>query len=146
MATYNSSHLAHLAGVPSQESDTIAPVAEGLIVGPNPATFTEDMTVAASQTITSVYVPVGFDGSGNLVPAVSGTTQAIGVLLRPITTGSSPIQGQPVLRGGRVAMDMIAWPASYDTTEKKLEAFRGAASPTQIVVVQRPQGATVSAP
>ena len=29
---------------------------------------------------------------------------------------------------------MIAWPASYDTDEKKLEAFRGAPTPTNIVV------------
>lgn len=152
MTTYNGSYLAHLAGVPSQEADTINPVAEGLIIGPTPVAVVEEMTVAASQTIAVPYVPVGFDGSGNLVPAVYDATyasagvRAIGILLRPITTPSSPIQGQPVLRAAKVAMDMIAWPASFDTDEKKLEAFRGAPSPTQIVVGKRRQGATVSAP
>lgn len=137
---------AHMAGVPRQWTDTINPVAEGLIVGETPAVVTEDMTVAASQTITTPYVPVGFDGSGNLVPAVSGTTQAIGLLLRPITTPASPVQGQPVLRQGCLNMDMIAWPASYDTEEKKLEAFRGAPTPSSIVVKKVRAGSIVAQP
>lgn len=137
---------AHMAGVPRQWTDTINPVAEGLIVGETPAVVTEDMTVAASQTITTPYVPVGFDGSGNLVPAVSGTTQAIGLLLRPITTPASPVQGQPVLRQGCLNMDMIAWPASYDTEEKKLEAFRGAPTPSSIVVRKVRAGSIVAQP
>lgn len=137
---------AHMAGVPRQWTDTINPVAEGLIVGETPAVVTEDMTIAASQTITTPYVPVGFDGSGNLVPAVSGTTQAIGLLLRPITTPASPVQGQPVLRQGCLNMDMIAWPASYDTEEKKLEAFRGAPTPSSIVVRKVRAGSTVAQP
>lgn len=142
----NAPYDAHMAGVPRQWTDAINPVAEGLIVGETPAVVTEDMTVAASQTITGVYVPVGFDGSGNLVPAVSGTTQAIGILLRPITTPASPIQGQPVLRQGCVNMDMIAWPASYDTEEKKLEAFRGAPTPSSIVVRKVRAGSIVAQP
>ncbi|QTG12348.1 head decoration protein [Agrobacterium tumefaciens] len=146
MATINAPYDAHMAGVPRQWTDQINPVAEGLIVGETPAVVTEDMTVAASQTITGVYVPVGFDGSGNLVPAVSGTTQAIGILLRPITTPASPIQGQPVLRQGCVNMDMIAWPASYDTEEKKLEAFRGAPTPSSIVVRKVRAGSIVAQP
>lgn len=142
----NAPYDAHMAGVPRQWTDQINPVAEGLIVGETPAVVTEDMTVAASQTITGVYVPVGFDGSGNLIPAVSGTTQAIGILLRPITTPASPIQGQPVLRQGCVNMDMIAWPASYDTEEKKLEAFRGAPTPSSIVVRKVRAGSIVAQP
>lgn len=152
MVTYNSAYLAHLAGVPSQESDVINPVNEGLIVANSPAVVVEDMTVAASQTITGVYVPVGFDTSGNLVPAVYDATyasagvRAVGVLLRPITTPASPVQGQPVIRQGALNMDMIAWPVSFDTEEKKLEAFRGAPTPTSIVVKKVRKGATVAAP
>ncbi len=152
MATINPPYDAHRAGVPSQWTDTINPVAEGLIVGETPAVVTEDMTVAASQTITSVYVPVGFDGSGNLVPAVwdatyaSAGVRAVGVLLRPITTPASPVQGQPVLRQGCLSMDLIAWPASFDTDEKKLEAFRGAPTPTAIVVRKVRAGSIVAAP
>ncbi|QXV73599.1 head decoration protein [Rhizobium phage RHph_X2_30] len=152
MATINSPYTAHLAGVPSQWTDTINPVAEGLIVGETPAVVTEDMTVAANQTIATAYVPVGFDGSNNLVPAVwdatyeSAGVRAVGVLLRPITTPASPVQGQPVLRQACVSMDMIAWPASFDTDEKKLEAFRGAPTPTAIVVRKVRAGAIVAAP
>lgn len=142
----NTPYLAHEAGVPGQWSDQINGVREGLIVGETPALVTVDMTVAASQTIAAPYVPVGFDGSGNLVPAVSGTTQAIGILLRPITTPASPVQGQPVLIQGCLNMDMIAWPASYDTVEKKLEAFRGAPTPSSIVVKKAYFGATVAQP
>lgn len=142
----NAPYDAHMAGVPHQWEDSIGAVAEGLIVGETPAVVTEDMTVAASQTITTPYVPVGFDGSGNLVPAVSGTTQAIGLLLRPITTPASPVQGQPVLRQGCLNMDMIAWPASYDTDEKKLEAFRGAPTPSSIVVRRVRAGSIVAQP
>lgn len=142
----NAPYDAHMAGVPRQWTDTINPVQEGLIVGETPAVVTEDMVIAANQNIGGVYVPVGFDGSGNLIPAVSGTTQAIGILLRPITTGASPLQGQPVLRQGCLNMDMIAWPASYDTEEKKLEAFRGAPTPSSIVVRKVRAGAIVAQP
>ncbi|MGV1944912.1 MULTISPECIES: head decoration protein [unclassified Agrobacterium] len=147
----NTPYLAHEAGVPGQWSDEINPVREGLIVG-NPDVVTVDMTVAANQTIAVPYVPVGFDGSGNLVPAVYDATyassgvRAIGILLRPITTGASPIQGQPVLIQAGLNMDMIAWPASFDTVEKKLEAFRGAPTPTSIVVKKAYYGATVAQP
>ena len=68
----NVPYRAQSAGIPNQWSDTIVPVAEGLIVGETPAVVTEDMTFAVSQTIPA-FTPVGFDGSGNLVPAVSGT-------------------------------------------------------------------------
>lgn len=146
MATINIPYDAHNAGVPSQWEDQINPVAEGLIVGETPRVVTEDRTIAASQTFAAPYVPVGFDGSGNLIPAVSGTTQAVGILLRPVTTAASPIQGQPVLIQGCVNMDMIAWPASYDTEEKKLEAFRGAPTPTSIVVKKVRAGSIVAAP
>ncbi|SON54324.1 hypothetical protein HDIA_0783 [Hartmannibacter diazotrophicus] len=146
MVTITPPYAASDAGVPSQWADTIEPVAEGLIVGDTPPVVTDDMVIAASQTFATAFVPVGFDGSGNLIPAVSGTTQAIGVLLRPVTTPASPLQGQPVLRQGCLNMDMIAWPASYDTEEKKLEAFRGAPTPTAIVVKKVRAGATVAAP
>jgi hypothetical protein len=152
MTTYNAPYLAHLAGVPSQDSDTINPVAEGLILSHTPAPVIEDMTIAASQTLAGVYNPVGFDSSGNLVPAVwdatyaSAGVRAIGLTLRPITTGSSPIVGQPILRAAAVNMDMITWPASFDTDEKKLEAFRGAPSPSQFIVKKVRKGATVAQP
>ena len=146
MTVYTPPNEPWKAGFPSQSSDSVNAVAQGLIVGETPAVVMQDMTIAASQTITAMYTPVGFDGSGNLVPAVSGTTQAIGVLMRPITTPASPVQGIEVLVQGCLNMDLIAWPASYNTDEKKLEAFRGAPSPTAIVVKKVRAGSIVAAP
>lgn len=152
MTTYNALYLAHLAGVPGQESDTINPINEGLILSHTPAPIVEDMTIAANQTIAGIHTPVGFDASGNLVPAVwdatyaSAGVRAIGLTLRPITTGAAPLVGQPILRAAAVNMDLIAWPASFDTDEKKLEAFRGAPSPSQFIVKKVRKGATVAQP
>lgn len=140
----NTPYLAHEAGVPGQWSDEINPVREGLIVS-NPDVVTVDATVAANQTIALPYVPVMRDGSGNLVPAVQGTP-AVGILLRPITTPASPVQGQPLLIAGGLNMDMIAWPASYTTEAQKLNAFVGADTPTNIVVKKVYLGATVAQP
>lgn len=133
------------AGIPEQWSETFNPVAEGLIQGQNPPIATEDMTVAANQNL-AAYSPVGFDASGNLIAAVAGTTQAIGLTLRAITTGAAPLHGVGILRAGRLNRDLIAWPASYGTDELKLEAFRGAPTPTNIIVVKVYQGATVAQP
>lgn len=144
----NAPYLAHQAGFPGQWSDEINPVREGLIVG-NPDVVTVDMTLAASQTIAE-YTPVGFNAAGDLVPAVwaAGETavQAIGITLYPIVTPASPVQGVPILIQAGLNMDMINWPASFDTDEKKLEAFRGAPTPTSIVVKKAYLGATVAQP
>ena len=138
-------NMAQLAGFPGQWSDSIAAVAEGLIVGETPAVVVQDMVLAVSQTILA-YTPLGFDGSGNLIPAVSGTTQAIGITLYDIVTTASPVQGVPILVQGCLNKDMLNWPASYNTDEKKLEAFRGAPTPTSIVVRKVYLGATVAQP
>ena len=140
----NTPYLAHLAGVPGQWSDEINPVREGLIVG-NPDVVTVDAVIAANQTIAAPYTPVMEDVDGNLVPAVEGTP-AVGILLRPITTGATPLRGQPLLIQAGVNMDMLAWGASYDTDAKKLKAFKGAPTPTAIVVKKAYLGATVAQP
>lgn len=136
---------ANTAGIPEQWTETFNQLVEGLIQGATPPVVTEDMTFAANQTIPAL-TPVGFDGSGNLVPAVSGTTAAVGITLIAMTTGALPIKGGPVLRAGRINRDLLNWPASYNTDELKLEAFRGAPTPTNIVVVKVWLGATVAQP
>lgn len=141
----NVPYRAQSAGIPSQWSDTINPALEGLIVGETPAVVTEDRTFAASQTIPA-FTPLGFDGSGNLIPAVFGTTQAVALSLIDMVTPAGAVKGGPVLTQGCLNRDMIAWPASYDTDEKKLEAFRGAPTPTSIVVRKVYLGATVAQP
>jgi len=130
------------AGVPAQWSEDITAVDIPLWTGDYPAPLTQDLIVAASQTIPA-YTPVGFDGSGRIVPAVSGTTQAIGFTVAAIASpsGSSYI-GAPIYRSGVVNPDKLNWPASYDTEAEKFAAFNGAPSPTQIVV-RRPKTLSV---
>lgn len=133
MATITPPHLAKNAGIPRQGSDDIVVTPEALITGDIPAIFNEDMTVAASSTI-AAYTVVGLNGGGEIVPAVSGTTQAIGITFYDVVTGASPAEGVPIYRGGVFNPAMLNWPASYNTDAKKLAAFRNAPAPTQIVL------------
>ncbi len=136
MATYTPSDQAKMAGIPAQNSDVIAVAPEGLITGSFPEVSTEDMTFAASQTIPA-YTPVGLNASGHVVPASLTSdpiVPAIGIVVHDVVTPASPIRGFPVWRTGVFNPAMLAWGASYDTDEKKLEAFRGAPSPTQIIM------------
>lgn len=145
MATITPPNYADRAGIPRQSSDVLAFIPEGLVTGDYPAQSGEDMLVAASQTIPA-RTPLGLDGSGNLVPAVSGTTQAIGFCMIDIATdASATLKGYPIRRSGVYNPDLLNWPASYDTDTKKMNAFRGAPSPTQIIM-RRIKAATVAAP
>lgn len=145
MATINPAVYADKAGIPSQSSDTITVALEGLVTGDYPAMLTEDMTVAASQTIAARTL-VGLDASGNIIPAVLGTTAAIGFCLIDIATpGSGGLKAYPIVRSGVFNPDLLNFDATYNTDEKKLEAFRAAASPTQIVL-RRPKTGTVVLP
>jgi hypothetical protein len=77
MATYTGPNYAATAGIPAQNSDTIGLTPEGLITGSEPALVTEDMTIAASQTIAE-WTPVGLNGAGDIVP-VTTPNRAAGV-------------------------------------------------------------------
>lgn len=131
------------AGIPAQWEDTIAAADVALITGHEPTVLTVDLLVAASQNIPAL-TPVGFDGSGRLVPALSGTTAAIGItLVAVVTDASTTYKGVPVYRGGCFNPDALNWPASYSTDALKFAAFNGAPTPTNIVI-RRPKTATVS--
>jgi hypothetical protein len=138
----NIPHDPQAAGVPYQWEQEINPGYVPLITGDQPALVTMDLVVAASQTIAAL-TPVGFNGSGNLVPAVNGTTAAIGILVAAVVSGSGTTKGAPVYRAGCFNPDAINWPASYDTEAKRMNAFEGAPTPTQIVM-RRPKAATVT--
>lgn len=130
------------AGIPSQWSEDITAVDIALITGNEPAVMTRDHLVDASQTIPAL-TPVGLS-NGRLVPAVSGVTQAIGILVIAVSTSASTTyQGAPVYRAGCFNPDAINWPASYDTEAEKFSAFDGAPTPTNIII-RRPKTQTVS--
>ncbi|RVC69780.1 hypothetical protein EN759_06655 [Mesorhizobium sp. M00.F.Ca.ET.038.03.1.1] len=149
--TVNLPNLGPSAGTPSQWTDTINPVLEGLIVGDTPVAVVQDLQAAANQTL-EAYTPVGFDGSGNLVPAVIDTVtpansiKAIGITLFKIVIPNGQNPGLPILRSGCLAKHMINWPASFDTDAKKFAAFAGAPTPTNVVVREVYFGSTVAAP
>lgn len=127
-------------GIAGQASESLVNGDKILVTGSVPALLPVDVAVAAEQTITD-YMVVGLDVSGNLVPAVHGTTQAIGIAVRAITTDDSvTLKGIGVWRAGCFNPDALNWPASYDTDAKKLAAFEGAPSPTQIVLRRPVQG------
>lgn len=134
MVTITTPDRAKTAGIPSQWKDDAVVTAEGFVVGDNPSIVTEDMTFAASQNIPA-RTPVGFDASGNLIPAVLGTTAAVAfTIIDVVTPASGPLKAAPVYRAGTFNPALANWPASYDTAEKRLEAFRGAPTPTNIIM------------
>lgn len=121
-------------GLVAQGDDVIIGNDIALVTGSEPAILQTDETVALSQTIPA-YTPVGYDGSGDLVPAVSGTTQAIGITIIAVTTpGSGAKKAVPIYRAGCFNPAKLNWPASYDSALKKRNAFKGAPSPTDIVI------------
>ena len=124
----------YMAGVPEHWEQDFGVTKEGLFTGENPRQFVVDMPVALSQTL-AAYTAVGLDASGNIVRAVHSTTPAIGIIMFPVTTGASgALPVGRILRGGCVNPNVIVWDASYNTPERRLEAFNGAPTPTQIVV------------
>ncbi len=130
------------AGVPAQWSEVLTATDVALWTGDYPAPMTQDLIVAASQTIPA-YTPVGFNGAGRIVPAESGVTQAIGFTVAAIASDASTNYiGAPIYRAGVVNPDKLNWPASYDTEAEKFAAFNGAPTPTQIIV-RRPKTLSV---
>lgn len=104
----------------------------------SPEVFTTIETVKetnAEQTFKYLEV-VGLDNTGALVKAtaVGGAARPIGVLTADITIPANTAGKKiPVYRGGHFNIDRLIWPAAFDTDAKKLAAFKGAVSPTQIV-------------
>lgn len=119
------------AGIAGQFSETLNPDADSIVSGDAPMLVAVDMLVAAGQSLVA-YEAVGYDGSGNLIPAVEGVTAAIGVMAYP--TETTGIEGAGVYRMGCLNPDVIVWDASYNTDALKMAAFEGAPSPTAIVL------------
>ena len=130
------------AGVAGSNTEVINASPDPWLTGDHPPVVTTDELVAASQNIPA-RTPVGFNGSGALVPAVDGTTPAIGIVVYETVTGAGDTTVRTgVYRQGVFNPTLINWPASYNTDEKKRLAFNGAPSPTAIVL-RKPQTLTV---
>ena len=120
------------AGVAGSYVETLNASPGPWITGDHPPVVTTDELVAASQTIPA-RTPVAFT-AGALAPAVSGTV-AIGIVVYETVTGAGDTTVRTgVYRQGTFNPELVNWPASYNTAEKKRLAFEGAPSPTAIVL------------
>ncbi|RWR13834.1 hypothetical protein [Paenirhodobacter populi] len=93
-----------------------------------PAAY-EVLPLAAGETI-DLQAPVALDENNAVVNAEPGTP-SIGLCMTPINGTTTSVS---VLRTGVLNEKAIAWQASYDTAAKRAAAFRGAPSPTNIMV------------
>lgn len=133
MATLNPIKGDLTAGVAAQSSDIITAREEALVTGDAPAQSWMLLPAAAAQTFTARQV-VGLNGSGKLIPAVRGTTQAVGYVV--YAPGAATVLDQPisVMRQGVFNPNLLTFDASYSTDEFKRLAFESAPSPTSIIL------------
>lgn len=143
MATINPKNGDLTAGVAGQSSDIINASPDPLVTGDAPALYTEPLPVDANMVLAAREV-VGFSVGGNILPAVDGTTQAIGFVMYAIdTTGEAAGAVEvEVVRGGVFNPDLLVWDASYADDAEKRAAFRGAPTPTNIII-RKPTTMTV---
>ena len=119
-------------GVPSGV-DTQEFSYQELLAGHIPEFLTVSGHEADGATAMAAFTVVGLSG-GVLVPATEDkTVQALGILAAPILANATT-QKVGLIRGGNFRAEALVFDASYDTDAKKLAAFEGAPSPTQIVL------------
>lgn len=91
------------------------------------------------------FTVLGLNANGELVPAVRGSAdpandvKAIGVLAHAVSrggAGSAAVNGQ-VFYSGCFNQDALVWGTSFTTDAHKQAAFRGAPTPTNIIVAKR---------
>lgn len=133
MATINPVKGDLLAGVAGQSSDVLNAQEDALVTGDAPAQSWMLLPAAAAQNFVARQV-VGINGSGNLIPAVRGTTQAIGYITYAPSGPTTLGQMIGVMRQGVFNPDLLVFDASYGTAEQKRLAFEGAPSPTSIIL------------
>lgn len=129
------------AGVAGHWSETINPQDAAFVTGDAPQLSWMMLPAAAAQTFVARQV-VGFDGSGNLIPAVLGTTAAIGFISYAPSAATTLGQMVGVIRQGVFNDDLLVFDATYNTAAKKRLAFEGAPTPTSIIL-RKPETMTV---
>lgn len=74
------------------------------------------------------------------------TSRAIGITVVDVTTGASGnLKSAPIYRAGCFNPDAIAFHASYTSEAEKINAFRGAPTPTNIIL-RKPKTMSVTLP
>ena len=126
------------AGLAAKYQDTINPAEVSFLAGDYPPALDRTHLVLAGQEIAALTV-VGLDGDGKVVPAVLGTTAAVGVLVYDIDTTASGTNADTeaqVYRTGNFNPDELVWDSSYGTDAEKAAAFDAAPAPTHIFVTK----------
>lgn len=84
------------------------------------------------------FTVLGLNATGELVPA-DDDVQAIGVLAHAVSRGGagSPAVNGQVFYSGCFNQDALVWDDSFSTDALKQAAFRGAPTPTTIIVAKR---------
>lgn len=89
----------------------------------------------ANSTSFAQFSVVGLDANDEIAMATEdGTVQAIGVLAHAAALGASGSGNGQVFYSGCFNPDALVWHASFDTAAKREAAFRGAPTPTTIIV------------
>ncbi|MHC2089458.1 head decoration protein [Methylobacterium sp. CM6244] len=103
-----------------------------------PLPVTEDFPVGESTTLPAFSV-VGLNATGNLVLAQTSATAVvpIGVTTAPALTGAGQTERIAIYRAGNFNPDALTWHSDFNTDAKRAAAFRGAPSPTNIVIRKR---------
>lgn len=123
------------AGMADYEQSDIFQQVE-LFASNKPDPFTEEFPVGASTDLPA-YSVVGLNASGNLVladPGAGTPIPAIGITTAPVTTGVGGSASLPIFRSGCFNPDALNWGAWYNTDARKKAAFRGAPTPTTIII------------
>ncbi len=103
-----------------------------------PHPVTEDFPVGESTSLPAFSV-VGLSADGSLVLAqTSGAAVTpIGVTTAPVATGAGQTDRIAIYRAGNFNPAALTWHADFNTDAKKAAAFRGAPTPTNIVIRKR---------
>jgi hypothetical protein len=112
-----------------------------LLYGDTPQMVTQSYPVDDATAALPIYSVVGFDAQGEIVPALLGTTAAIGITASLIGAAAAG-RKVSVYRAGHFNANALNWPASYDTLAKRLAAFNGAPAPTNILLDVNPNDPT----
>ena len=94
------------------------------------------MEVAVGQALQQFQV-LSLNGTGKLIPAVLGTSEAMFVCTQAVAAPTGTGVTVPVFFAGCFNPDALIWDATYDTDAKKADAFRGAPTPTRIMIRKR---------
>lgn len=135
----NLANRSSTAGIPSQWNEDITSSDIALLTGDYPPPATRDHPVASGITLAAFSVVTLDTTTGNITPyTAAGGTKAYGVTVAR-TTGGDTI---PVYFSGVFNPEALVWDVAVDTDAKKVAAFTGSPSPSQIIL-RRPKAATV---